>query len=406
VSGQPVTVVVPARNAARTIARAIASVDSPLAHEIVLVDHASTDDTIARARAVARRPLRVVQAPQSARLGGVRGIGLAAVDTPYSVSLDADDELLPGRVERLVAALDGGADIALDEAEIVPFDGRGPATVARIPGWLRHTSAPVRLFERNYLPAPGPIGARVDAVRTVGYDAELHGPEDTDLLLRALRSGLRFALVTEVGYRIHASPGSISRQRANQRAMYARLLCKHDPVAVGRLYAEAGVPHEITQWGLISFFMFRNEPAAALALVETLATESAGDMILEPTGPCPRPESWRIAFHRGTLALTLGDAESACRHLKAANTIEETTEGWNNLGAALRRLGRAGEAEAAFGQALRRWPDYADARENLADPDATSVTLHPLRVTVSRNDYTPETPPTTLRPAREAIHVL
>lgn len=160
-----VTVVIPARHAGRTIGRAIDSALADGARRILVVDHASTDDTEAAARRAGGSRLSWQRAPADATLGGVRQAGLDAVDTPVAVWLDADDEILPGRLRALCDALDAGADLAVDEAEIVVgTHGR----FARLPAFLLRPPGLFRLFERNYLPVCGPLACRVSSARHVG----------------------------------------------------------------------------------------------------------------------------------------------------------------------------------------------------------------------------------------------
>src|SRR5258706_16481728 len=104
-----VTIVIPARNAARTIGRAVASALVQVPSRILLIDHASTDDTAGVARGAGSDRLTILSAPAAAMLGEVRQIGLDAVRTEFGMWLDADDELLPGRAARLVSRLQSDA---------------------------------------------------------------------------------------------------------------------------------------------------------------------------------------------------------------------------------------------------------------------------------------------------------
>ena len=387
-SDRDVTVVVPARNAASTIGRAVASVYGPCVREIVLVDHASTDGTADIARRTAVVPIRVVDAPASARLGGVRQRGLESVETPWGIWLDADDEFLDGRVERLSARLRAGADLVADAAELQ--DVRGARRVLHVPAFLQRPGGPVRLFERNYLPGPGVIGFRTDALRAAGYDPSQHGPEDTDILLRAIAAGARLDIEPTPGYRIHASPTSLSRDLTNQRTMYAALLARHDPAHVRARYLAAGWPERVAVWALYSMALYRgalDEAALSLAEVAGLRDGVAPDTIAEPDGPQPFAEGWRLAFAQGTLALLQGRDLDAHRALQEAEQRRPTAEGANNLGVAVARRGDLPAAAALFARALERHPGYLDAIRNGQAPGTGHVTSHPFRVHDNRIEY-------------------
>src|ERR1044071_4995870 len=96
------TVLLAARNAESTIAPAVSPVIEQ-SDEIVLEDDISTDATVAGARAVAGVRLRVLTRPHHGPLGATRQAALEHVATPFAAWLDADDEFLPGRIQRLTA---------------------------------------------------------------------------------------------------------------------------------------------------------------------------------------------------------------------------------------------------------------------------------------------------------------
>ena len=66
-----------------------------------------------------------------------------------------------------------------------------------------------------------------EAVRAIGFDPDLHGAEDYDMLLRAIVAGQRIALVRTPGYRQFALASSLSRRRGDQSRMVRRVLAKH-----------------------------------------------------------------------------------------------------------------------------------------------------------------------------------
>lgn len=101
------TVLIPARNEARQIGRTLTAVREQ-AHDItvVLVDDRSDDGTAESARKVGLTNLRVVQG-QSMPVGWTGKLwaldqGLAVVETPLTLLLDADIELAPGIITALL----------------------------------------------------------------------------------------------------------------------------------------------------------------------------------------------------------------------------------------------------------------------------------------------------------------
>src|SRR4051812_11973683 len=100
----PVTVVVAAFNRADTIGRALESVaaQGPLGPAGgVVVDDASADDTGDQAR---RHGARVLRHPENRGPSAARNTGIEAASHAWVAPLDADDEWLPGHLDRLWSA--------------------------------------------------------------------------------------------------------------------------------------------------------------------------------------------------------------------------------------------------------------------------------------------------------------
>jgi glycosyltransferase involved in cell wall biosynthesis len=280
------TILIAARNASETIRRAAASALAQGDYSIILIDDHSEDDTVARAKEIAGHRLEVIQPSEHRTLGLTRQTGLMAVETPFAVWLDADDELLPGRIDRMVSELRArNADLASDCIQLCEGISGIDRGVLYIPSFLKGMNPLARLFERNYLPGIGVVGFRTEFARRIGYDPVLHGAEDVDFVLRAIVEGARFCLLDSVGYRQYSYPNSLSRQIENQRSMYKAALLKHDYEAVRRLYRLASLDARITAWGLLSMAVFREDYSKALEfLIEAEALAPDPDEVLEPAG--------------------------------------------------------------------------------------------------------------------------
>jgi hypothetical protein len=388
-----VTILIAARNASATIARAVSSCVEDLANQrarLILIDDHSTDDTVALARTAGGARLDVIDAPHPGGVAAARQAGLDAVDTEFAAWLDADDEWVPGRLRRLGAMLANGYDVAVEAIDL--HDGPTGARLRRLtaPGFLRGSGAAVRLFERNFLPGDTQVGFRVSEFRDAGgYDPAIAGPESFDLLLRAIRRGATFTFGDVAGYRMHAYPASLSRDVRRQETALAAVLAKHDYDDVRQLYRASGYSPGVAEWAIVSMALFRGDAASALECLER-ASPANGDPgdVLEPDGPWPFPEGWRRAFQRGTILLHLGGRDREAEdELRRAEAQLPTPEGANNLGVALARLGRAADAATEFAVAESRFPGYFDARENAASAAPARLTTHPLRREPSRHDY-------------------
>jgi succinoglycan biosynthesis protein ExoO len=103
-----VSVVIPAYNAADFLQEAISSLQAQSLRdwEAIIVDDASTDDTLAIAKRLATidERVRVITLPRNAGPGIARNAGIAMARGEWIGVLDADDVYLPERLERLVSA--------------------------------------------------------------------------------------------------------------------------------------------------------------------------------------------------------------------------------------------------------------------------------------------------------------
>lgn len=102
-----VSVVIPAYNAARTIGEAIASVraQSVPVMEIIVVDDASKDGTLAALEALAGPDLIVVRQPRNAGGSAARNRGIDTARGDWVAFLDADDLWVKPKLEIQLAAL-------------------------------------------------------------------------------------------------------------------------------------------------------------------------------------------------------------------------------------------------------------------------------------------------------------
>jgi len=384
------TIMITARNAAKTIERAVLSCRDEGA-KLLLVDDSCTDDTVERAVGIAGSTLQVIRPPAPGGLPVARQAGLDAVQTEYAAWLDADDEWLPGRIDRLLKALKQGADVVADAIEL--HDGQTGRFLRRmeVPPFLRHEPVPVRLFERNYLPGDTQVGFRVTVFRKAGgYDPVVFGPESFDVLLRSIARGTRFAYLPDSGYRMFAYPGSVSRDLPGLRRATATVLRKHDYQDVLEQCVAAGYSLRLAHWLLVSMALYRDDPASALCFLDHASPQDSDPKeILEPKGPQPLPEGWRRAFYRGTILLLTGEnAEEAEKELRRAENIQPSAEVANNLGVAMARMGKLTMAKKLFKTALHLFPGYWDANQNLESTMPDQITTHPFRSRGWRHEYT------------------
>jgi glycosyltransferase involved in cell wall biosynthesis len=183
----------------------VAAQDYP-ALKVVVADDASTDGTAAVARAwCAERGHRFVQNPANVGIAAsLNGMMVDAGEFDYVFALASDDELCPGAISALVAALeaDPAAVGAYGEVRLMDATGRdlGAMRNDRVSGDLFERV----LFNQVVLPFTWILWTRAAYDRLGGYDPAI-GSEDAYIFNRLARLGpIRYCPADIVRYRKHA----------------------------------------------------------------------------------------------------------------------------------------------------------------------------------------------------------
>lgn len=224
----------PARNAAATLGRALAGIRGQTwtDWELVLVDDGSTDGTLELAREEARGDprIRVLPRPPEGLVAALNA-GLEYARGEYVARMDADDEAHPERLAEQLRLLEERPELGLAGC-LVEFagDARAGAGYALHVDWLNSLVTPEAIalnrFVESPLAHPSVMFRRALVARHGGYRAGGF-PEDYELWLRWLDAGVQMAKVPRVLLRWHDSPGRLSRADA-----------RYDPEAFFQLKAE------------------------------------------------------------------------------------------------------------------------------------------------------------------------
>lgn len=197
-------VVIPAFNAARTLAEALASIfaQTLLPDEVVVVDDGSTDETAAIAAGFSPQ-VRVVR-QDNAGPGAATTRGVGATRAPIVAFLDADDLWLPEKMAEQMAWLAADPGLHLIGCRQRQFRHGAPddGTGEERPGMTRSTIAVRReTFEA--------VGAVIDPPGLRG--------DMVDWLARARDGGFRMHEIDKVLMLRRILPGSLSHGRDPER---------------------------------------------------------------------------------------------------------------------------------------------------------------------------------------------
>ncbi len=179
-----IDIVIPAHNAAATLARALQSAvrDRPDEHVIVFCD-ACDDDSEAIARAFEGVTVAAGRAGSAAAARN-RGAGLG--DAAYVAFLDADDEYGPGWLDAVRDSIAAHPEAVAHYCAPVVDDGRGHRH--RLAGGA---SGDIRaaLLTTIKIPTPALVVRRAAFDAEQGFDESLYAAEDFDLCVRLHRHG-------------------------------------------------------------------------------------------------------------------------------------------------------------------------------------------------------------------------
>ncbi|MGK9231087.1 glycosyltransferase family 2 protein [Inquilinus limosus] len=206
-----VSVIIPTYNRAETIEAAVRSVLQQTFQdfEVLVVDDASTDDTVARLSRIEDSRLTVIGAPTNGGGARARNLGLERATAPLVAFQDSDDFWLPTKLASQIALLQqGGAGTVATFCSFIYLSGARavvlPADAEVPPGEIART-----LFRRNLISTQTLLARRSEIEAIGGFDPAMPRFQDWELCIRlAQRGEIRHDPTPRVV--VCATPNSIS----------------------------------------------------------------------------------------------------------------------------------------------------------------------------------------------------
>jgi glycosyltransferase involved in cell wall biosynthesis len=209
-----ISVVIPTRNRRRLLALALASVldQQGVRLEVIVVDEASTDDTVDMVRAIGDPRVRLVRHEVALGKSSARNRGIMESVGDWIAFLDDDDIWAPDKLRLQVEVLraagrawayTGAVNITDDHRVLGGAPPRAPEEIAR------------SLHRVNGVPGGcSTVLVRKEALPRDGFDERYRLCEDWDLWIRLARSGLPAHVPRPlVGYRVHSGNSSLDTAR-------------------------------------------------------------------------------------------------------------------------------------------------------------------------------------------------
>ena len=196
-----ISVVLPVRDAAKTVERAARSIlqSSFKEIELVVIDDGSTDGSPEIIRKITDSRLRLFQQGKEG-ICAAANRGTTEAHASVIARMDADDFSHPTRLEKQFELLHRNkVDIVGCQVKIIDIYGQAVASMQRYESWSNALTEPDQIAAMRFVELPI-INPTLMAKREVFELSYRQGdwPEDYDLCLRALGKELRAAKVTEV----------------------------------------------------------------------------------------------------------------------------------------------------------------------------------------------------------------
>ena len=208
----PVTVVIPAYNAARTVERALASVwrQNYPELEVIVIDDGSTDDTYLCVGTCHNPNLRLIRLDKNRGECGAMNVGIQEARRDYIAFLDADDEWLNNKLSKQIPIIDshpemsfiscGGEAVAPDGSVIATF-GLDRPSCSSGDFWRA-------LLAKSQVAKPSVVARRAKLLELGGFDEALKISGDQDMWIKLALSG-EVGFIAEVLIRVHITADSL-----------------------------------------------------------------------------------------------------------------------------------------------------------------------------------------------------
>lgn len=215
-----ISVIMPAYNEESFLAEAVESVlaQSWRDFEFIILDDGSHDRTREIAQSYALRDARIrVESHPNMGIGPTLNRGFALAANPWVAMIQADDVMMPNRIERQLEFLAAHPELDVAAGWCKHIDSKG-RVIARGESLLVTPEAIQKLYAANETVVVNSSTAlvRKSAVLAVGgYRSQFRVNEDVDMWNRLLENGYKILVQPEylVKYRIHAGSVSIGRAR-------------------------------------------------------------------------------------------------------------------------------------------------------------------------------------------------
>ena len=224
-----ISVLIPAYNAERTIDRALRSIViqnyTPL--EIIVVNDASQDATRELAAAFAHPDLRILDMPRNSGASAAMNAGLHVANGEFVAFLDADDEWLPGKLQKQVELIAAHPEMSFVSCGGLFISPAGEVTSEfgmDLPA--KSDDAWRTLLAATHIAKPCVVARRTKLAEVGDFNERLAVAEDQDMWIRLAVAG-ELGVVREPLVKAHDTPNSLTKKYAKRAAEFTLPMVHH-----------------------------------------------------------------------------------------------------------------------------------------------------------------------------------
>src|SRR6185312_11293176 len=206
--------------------------------ELLIVDDGSTDKTVEIIKSFADKRIVLVSNPQN--MGVIRSLNKAIdlVKGEYIARMDADDIMLPARLERQVMILDSKPEVSVVASQVTLINANGEEEGYWPEDMQTKTNEDIyRVLPNDNCIANPAVMIRAGVLKKYKYNTGQKHSEDWDLWLRMAADNHIFYKINEplVKYRIHSQSVTYSTKKNNIYAVKANVLFRYSLSKIKRL---------------------------------------------------------------------------------------------------------------------------------------------------------------------------
>ncbi|WP_299487738.1 glycosyltransferase [Acaryochloris sp. IP29b_bin.137] len=207
-----VSVIIPAYNAMPYLPQTVESVLQQTFNnfEVLIIDDASTDETVEWASQLEDRRVSLIQHDQNQGLATTRNMGINRAKGDYIAFLDADDVWEPTKLSKQIQVLNRDTHIGLiyTSAAIINEEGQ---TTGRMFKAFKEGNVWELLIQGNFVDCPSSVMVRRECFDQVGlFDINFRCVEDWEMWIRIAKR-YRFAAIHEPLVKFRMVSNSLSK---------------------------------------------------------------------------------------------------------------------------------------------------------------------------------------------------